>query len=171
MAPRGRLRSGSANSQGKLEVRLSASSDSGSILGDDTRTQKELMQAKHRPEMTQMQLASRERPKLCMIPCDIHLRDRRPPVEDDYDVSSAIAEYASQNPQDLASQHRQQLLDTIRLRREQARSLGSAFAKKTVDPGVMAHYERIHAELLAEIQALEPDICLLDPQLSASKSC
>lgn len=88
--------------------------------------------------------------------------DTRPPVVDDYDVVKATAEYAAQRaPLSRFERQREELLEAIQLRTDQAAKLLAPARKQKLDPELRSHYVHIRSELLKEARALEEQLKVL----------
>lgn len=84
--------------------------------------------------------------------------DTRGPVEDDYDVISATAEYAEQFPLSHSDRQREDLREAIRLRTDQAEKLLATASKKQLSSELRSHYGSVRAELLVEACSLVEEL-------------
>jgi hypothetical protein len=89
--------------------------------------------------------------------------DRRAPVVDDYDVVKATVEFAEQRGQSVERQ-REDLVEAIKLRSNQATNLAAPSRKQHRDPELRSHYARVRSELLTEVRALEEQLKALEAQ-------
>jgi len=99
--------------------------------------------------------------------------DRRAPVVDDYDVVTATVEFAKQQPTlSRLERQREELLDAIKLRTDQATNLSAVSRKIHEDPEQRSHYARIRLELLAEARTLEDQLKVINEvQQQPAASC
>jgi len=89
--------------------------------------------------------------------------DSRGPVRDDYDVTQAVANYASERSGDAIDQQVEDLKLAIQLLHSQAEQLRVPAVKQSADETVVSHYAKIREELLQEA-------CLLERQLSQCRA-
>mmetsp|Transcript_80368 Transcript_80368/g.260379 ORF Transcript_80368/g.260379 Transcript_80368/m.260379 type:complete len:189 (+) Transcript_80368:108-674(+) len=89
-------------------------------------------------------------------------RDNRGPVEDSYEVSAAIADFAQRRAGDRSRHHHEDLERSVRQLSLQAQRLQGLCANSALEERVRSHYARVHEELLAEAQKLAFEL-LADP--------
>lgn len=88
--------------------------------------------------------------------------DTRPPVVDDYDVVKATVDYDEQRgPLSCADRQREELMETINLRKDQATKLLAISGRQHIDPELRSHYAHIRSELLVEVRILEEQMDVL----------
>lgn len=83
-------------------------------------------------------------------PCN----DNRGPVEDDYDVVKAVADYAAKESGDPTSLKGDRLRADMELKMAQARSLLGPANNPQIPEKTRAHYAKVRMEILGEAEAL-----------------
>eukprot|EP00440_Ansanella_granifera_P039205 gb/GFBE01042534.1/.p1 GENE.gb/GFBE01042534.1/~~gb/GFBE01042534.1/.p1 ORF type:complete len:217 (+),score=55.18 gb/GFBE01042534.1/:1-651(+) len=90
------------------------------------------------------------------------LADARPPVEDDYDVIEAIADYAAKRTGTAAEQRRSDLQSAAAQLRKQAACLQASAARGDgSSTPVCDHYLRVSEEMIQEAVQLEAELATL----------
>mmetsp|Transcript_50060 Transcript_50060/g.140372 ORF Transcript_50060/g.140372 Transcript_50060/m.140372 type:complete len:320 (-) Transcript_50060:155-1114(-) len=103
-------------------------------------------------------------------PCESRAsRDRRGPVQDNYDVSKAVQHYAMANPCNLVRRQRDMMQEAIRMKSAQARHLAGAVNNKITALKVRRHYECVRCELLREVQVIEARLAAFDKACERSR--
>lgn len=93
----------------------------------------------------------------CLDPPKMPHKDDRPPVAEDYDLASAIADFASSREGDADRRRREHLRQAIDMTRQQARRL-LGVSRRHHCAAVRANYTRICCELEADIHQLESQL-------------
>lgn len=97
------------------------------------------------------------------VPSPSH--DNRGPVEDDYDVVQAVADFASKQSGDPLLIKRESLQQEIRSKEAQVRSLWGPANNPQIVEKTRAHYAKVRLEILGEVESLHRQLSALDAGL------
>jgi len=103
----------------------------------------------------------------CWVPSPSH--DNRGPVEDDYDVVQAVADFASKQSGDPLLFERECLQLDIRSKEAQVRSLWGPANNPQIAEKTRAHYAKVRLEILGEVESLHRQLSALDAGLAGGE--